>query len=601
MSGVLTKPRSPGSSQRAKTVRALLETSPARAGTAARWRTTLFRLRAMRHLYPLLLVMLPVLWLAVENFEQVKAKDVRLCLGIVLAGGAVCMACAWGIFRNGQRAAIATTVGTILFFSYGHVCDAVFQWISPWSSRSVVMKWLARADQLTWTVGGVYAVVLVAACWAMWRTRRNLQNLSRFLAVTSVVALALCGLRWYEKLATDDKPPATAAVKLQKSAEPAAPAASPVADASAVKPPDAGAAFRQPLRALRPPIAQVDDAATPDMYYIILDGYAREDVLRDVYSYDNSAFIGLMRRKGFYVADCSLTNYPMTFLSLASSLNMRYLDEDTRKIGAASRRTSPIYRLISDNQVARYLQAHGYQYVHFPTSWGGTDHSALADVEFTAVPSLLRKEFVSTLVRTTALRPLLPGIADRHLYTLAKLQDVARISGPTFTFAHLILPHPPYVFDRQGNVRGDRSPNETLGEALGDDDDTSWSNKQGYVEQLVYLNTRVEEIVDRILASSSVPPIIIIQADHGSASTMAPNSPAVKQPRLIRERMPILNAYYVPENCRQQLYPTISPVNSFRVVVNGVFGEELELLPDRQYFSWYSKPYRHKDVTEMFK
>ena len=50
------------------------------------------------------------------------------------------------------------------------------------------------------------------------------------------------------------------------------------------------------------------------------------DTLRDLYGYDNSPFLDFLRSKGFYVADKSVTNYPRTELSVASSLNMKYMN-----------------------------------------------------------------------------------------------------------------------------------------------------------------------------------------------------------------------------------------------------------------------------------
>jgi hypothetical protein len=63
------------------------------------------------------------------------------------------------------------------------------------------------------------------------------------------------------------------------------------------------------------------------------------------------------------------------------------------------------------------------------------------------------------------------------------------------------------------------------------------------------------------------------------------------------ERMTILNAYYFPDSRYDDLYQRISPVNSFRVVLNTFFGASLELLPDKSYFSTWPKPYNFVDVT----
>src|SRR5690606_9774336 len=63
----------------------------------------------------------------------------------------------------------------------------------------------------------------------------------------------------------------------------------------------------------------------PDIYYVIMDGYARSDTLKRDYGYDNSQFEGFLKEKGFHVIEDSRSNYRWTFLSLASSLNMEHL------------------------------------------------------------------------------------------------------------------------------------------------------------------------------------------------------------------------------------------------------------------------------------
>jgi hypothetical protein len=95
--------------------------------------------------------------------------------------------------------------------------------------------------------------------------------------------------------------------------------------------------------------------------------------------------------------------------------------------------------------------------------------------------------------------------------------------------------------------------------------------------------------------------VIIVQADHGTASLKNHDIAAYKQSEFIRERMPILNAYYVGGACRQRLYRDISPVNTFRLLFNSLFDESFERLPDRHYFAWYGRPYKLRDVTHLFR
>jgi hypothetical protein len=64
------------------------------------------------------------------------------------------------------------------------------------------------------------------------------------------------------------------------------------------------------------------------------------------------------------------------------------------------------------------------------------------------------------------------------------------------------------------------------------------------------------------------------------------------------ERMAIFNAYYFYDKNYRLLTPDISPVNSFRVILNQYFGMNLPLLENRSYFTTVYHPYDFIDVTD---
>jgi hypothetical protein len=106
---------------------------------------------------------------------------------------------------------------------------------------------------------------------------------------------------------------------------------------------------------------------------------------------------------------------------------------------------------------------------------------------------------------------------------------------------------------------------------------------QGYQNQLTFLNKKMIEAVDTILANSDTPPIIVLQGDHG---------PWLQSRE---KRMWILNAYHLPGQA-DKLYPQISPVNTFRLIFNSYFGGQYGLLEDVSYFSPVPKLYEFSEV-----
>ena len=116
-----------------------------------------------------------------------------------------------------------------------------------------------------------------------------------------------------------------------------------------------------------------------------------------------------------------------------------------------------------------------------------------------------------------------------------------------------------------------------------------------YTAQLSYINTLVLDTIDAILTNSETPPVIILQSDHGPGAYFDWES---MNNTYLPERLGILNAYYFPDGIYANLYPSITPVNSFRVVLDQFFGTQLGLLEDQSYFSTFDEPYDFNEVTE---
>jgi hypothetical protein len=156
------------------------------------------------------------------------------------------------------------------------------------------------------------------------------------------------------------------------------------------------------------------------------------------------------------------------------------------------------------------------------------------------------------------------GFARNQLFILEQLEGMGRMEGPKLVFAHILVPHVPRVFAPDGSIVTD--PGFYAGEmsgAINSDYDI-----RGYLNEIQFINSRILEIVSAILADSEVEPVIVIQGDTGHAGT---------------NKYQILNAIYLPGGETEGLYPSITPVNTFRVVFNTFFGSDLELLPDVSY------------------
>lgn len=346
------------------------------------------------------------------------------------------------------------------------------------------------------------------------------------------------------------------------------------------------------------PTESVDADAGPerDIYYIILDAYARADVLRDVYGYDNSAFLRALEEEGFHVIDNARANYTKTYLSLASSLNGQYLDELGRELGGTGgvdRRELPYEQMIHDNAVMAFLKRRGYTIYNFRTGWGPTKQLQAADVNVGCGLSTGWRFHKMLLSYTAAwtLRGRLLGRLNDHKTQSCLLEKLLRIHeepGPKFVFAHFLTPHHPAIFGPDGE------PAESDPSLLGDA--SAWANKAGYLGEVKYINTVMLRLVDTLRASGEPEPIIVLGSDHGSA-TAGWDDPL----EVIPERVPILHTLYLPGVDSLPRDRLVTPVNTFRFIFSEYFGVPGELLPSHSYYSPQEDPkaFVHIDSLEV--
>jgi hypothetical protein len=508
--------------------------------------------RALRASYPYLTAATPVFYLAVRNVAQVTPDQMVAPLLVLLAATALLLFAGTRLLGSRPLAAILVTLLLVVLFTSGGLQETLVERLGPG------LRWPAFAIGVLLAAGVPYGV---------WRAVAGRPAREEAATTTlSVMALVLF-LNMALPLATTAK-------------------------RSVFFDPQRVTFDHQPPEH---PVLADESARFPDIYYIISDAYARADVLKRLYGYDNSEFIGWLEGKGFYVARESWSNYQATYLSLASALNMRYIDPEIARIRerAGDGREldrMPLYRLIQRPDVPSRLQQKGYRYAQTLTHWGGTDRSGSADLRYKFAP-FLGNEFAGTLANMTLLGALAPTLDKLHTFVADKAVEIASIDGPTFAFVHLLLPHNPYVFDHQGRVI--RSYPLTLSLKL---QDQNWKLREAYVEQLRHTNTILRGVIEGILARSDTPPIIILQSDHGSGLTQFQDDIERDQPDP-SERLAILNAYLVPEAMRARLYPGITPVNTFRLLLSAHFGDDVPLLPDTNWFSTTKDPFDLHDVT----
>ena len=136
---------------------------------------------------------------------------------------------------------------------------------------------------------------------------------------------------------------------------------------------------------------------------------------------------------------------------------------------------------------------------------------------------------------------------------------------PRFIFSHILLPHAPYFVNARGELIADSSVFYNL-----------TNREEAFLDQVRYTNSLLHKLIDLIQTQKPVlPRVVIIEGDHGYRY--------FEQKKDGHRAFMNLNTYYFSDGDYTQLYNGISPVNSFRVVLNKHFKARFALLKDSSF------------------
>lgn len=481
----------------------------------------------------------------------------------------------FAVLRNVIKTSIATSVWLILFFSYGHLylflgAQNIFK-ILPFGPNVFLLM--------------IYFLIFVAFSFFLLRTRTKLVVFTRLL---NFVGIVLISINLINIIPFDMK----RAIELGK-----------------LK------AYKEEHKE-RVIVKNTDKSTYPDIYYFIFDRYGNHRILKKYFNYNNRQFLNFLREKGFFIGEKSFANYPSTFLSLTSSLNMEYINFLKDVLGKDYSDETVVYsQLLTENKVVEFLKERGYRYIHVGDVWEGTKSNKLADENYNKF--IRFDEFQLYLYENTLLNTLLGKVLSQRVYSgverlnkiienmdyrIQKIKERVPAKGPKFVFGHFLLPHPPYLFSDTCSPLDFKIVQKR-------------SEEEGYIRQTNCANKKIIALVDEITKKSQRPSVIIVQSDEG---------PFLPYYYFNREKYPkkfskdpylihayILNTFYLPDKGNWSknvdysslgLYNTFTPVNTFRLIFNYYFGTNFKFLEDRIFIFKDDKyPYNLTEITSIIK
>jgi hypothetical protein len=557
-----------------------------------------------RRLYPALFAIVPILGLATRNPGRLLLRDALvLCALALLATALVYLlvyALVWMLRRGardpftGDVAALVTFGVVALFYLYPLFAPAAACASAPVRCAYVflvenqaihlplqaVKHWMLRhpiagaGGALALAAGGVFVMVMLARTARRAASGSGTRRFSALERLGSVLTLAGA---------------LVIVMSLAQAAIESVASARAIARSTLVR----DLARPVPLRASAPPAAP-----KRDVYVLVLDAYPSATVLREQYGYDNSPFEDSLRTLGFRIPAVR-SNYAVTLLSLGSFLNFAHVHPLVDVVSPSSRDYRPATYLLQHNRLARFLEGRGYRFVFFPAkAYAPTQESPLAnevvrprtglDLSRALYGSGLAVEVATTTLFAPArgfFRPYPAMLTEFARETFDGLAAMPPSATPTLAVAHVLMPHLPVVAD--GTCRPLREP--------------SWE-RAAMSGQMDCVNRMTLRTIHALLARSSIPPIIIIQGDHGSEALHQFETPPEEQSvAQSRERFQPFGAYYLPAGGGSAMPDSLSLVNVLRYVLDFYFGTDLQPLADTMYFASWKLPYHMVEVGEDFR
>jgi hypothetical protein len=510
-------------------------------------------------LYPLLFAVLPLLSAIDRHPGQTAMGDLAVALITVLVAGIGTFAMTSFLMRGRMGDDVPPLIlMTVVVWFFGY--PRTFDWLNERSGASTTSLAL---------IGGAATALVVG--WLIGHPRA-LNTMSRFLMVTGSLATG-----WFVLGIAGDRVRAgwvTHRSGLARDLERPIP----------VRQSELGPGRR----------------AQRDIYLIVLDEHANPEVLRRHFGFNGRVFEDSLRHLGFTIPPAVRSNYAYTLLSLPSLLNFSHMTRLVGEVGTGTNDPTLLNYLVENNRTVAFLKSQGYRFVFAPSQWWlATSHNRHADSTLQSwrgtslARALTSTHFRRIWTEITALRLLrLDFREDAPVIrrTFAQLKLLGPAPGPKFVLAHVLSPHGPDVFGP-----GCEANPDVLARVRG--------AKRAYTDQVHCVDSLVLDLVTSLLRSSSVPPIILLQSDHGSVTQLEATPPATAR-AVSRvqawERFNTFGAYYVPDGGDRLFSQPVTLVNVLRNLLVHYFGADVPREPDTFYFSLDGRPLDFVPVRQQW-
>jgi hypothetical protein len=487
--------------------------------------------------FPFHLFLLPVFFILhtwLQFAGLLETPIVLISMLKIFVGMGLFFALLYFILRHNSKAAILTTFFAVLFLYFGNIKTGM--------EHIPGLKTLSHYKILL-------PLIVAGSAIAIYITKkaRSVVRLTAFLNLLFLVYIVIDGIRWMKMVS--QKSLAQAEIPGEENGK------------------------------------GIPGQSFPSIYYIVFDCYPSPLYQQEILGRKNKVLDSFLMAKGFYVVADPSSNYNSTAFSISSTLQMDYdrwlkpgksLHPLDYTLAIQKVKNSPVIKLLQQNgyrlynlsifdfpgnpsiKPERFLSTTTRQAIFYNTLWNCLRRDVFRNTETNNTTADIQKDRKAVLGS-------IENINQRLLDSLSGLPAQLPGSSPAFVYAHIGMPHFPYFYDSTGHLY----PDELI---YGDSMITSRERFRNYI---AYTDKKIMSLVDTLFKQKRKDDVFIIQSDHGIADL-----------DWSRQKDAFRNyaAFYFPGGDYQSLYPGMSNVNTFRIILNKYLGQRLPLLTDSSHF-----------------
>jgi hypothetical protein len=183
--------------------------------------------------------------------------------------------------KDTQKSALITFIFMALFFTFRNI-------VTVFGGSVYMLGWIDNPFQWLYSPGysyiwlTIWGLIFILGVILVLKTNRFLDTISQFLNFFSAALVIMLGISFFQA-----RPNSLITTSEDGNRDPF------IEDWLT----------KQELSIQISP--KTSQETLPDIYYIIFDGYAREDILESIYHFDNSQFTEQLSERGFFVAQQS--------------------------------------------------------------------------------------------------------------------------------------------------------------------------------------------------------------------------------------------------------------------------------------------------------